>query len=72
MEVYFGKEICTLQNAESCFCFHDLMRKHKAHPGAVLEGSKSRVWFFVEISSRLIRISEFCTWQLASSAVEQV
>ena len=48
------------------------VRKHKAHRGAVWEGSKFKEktsgssWKF---SSGLTGVSEFCAWRLASSAV---
>ena len=97
------------------------VRKHKAHRGAVWEGSRRKnlvsqfcacrlassaegrvisslmlentkrtglrygrvqrqkvwfllefVWFLVEFASCFIRLSEFCAWQLASSAVGRV
>ena len=38
--------------------------KHKAHPGAVWEGSQERVWFCVGCSSGLTRVSEFCAYSL--------
>ena len=33
--------------------------KRKARPGAVWDGSRERVWFSVECSSGLIRVSKF-------------
>ena len=48
--------------AGSLFTF---VGKHKAHPGAVWEGSRETVWFFVKCSLRemLIRPRKGCAHQ---------